>query len=368
MQIAGPRTLLGRSRHGSGATGPRFLAPASDGPVTLGGAPAFSVIVAAYNVADVIGEALDSVRRQSVAPLEVIVCDDGSTDNLDRALEPYRDEIVLLRKENGGEASAKNAAARAARGDFVLILDADDLYLPGRIAGLTELACARPDLDILTSDAMLVANDRAVKRLYDRSWTFEVEDQRRAVLQRNFIFGHAAVRRELLLASGGFDESILWTTDWDLWLRLILAGALAGCVAEPLALYRLRETSLTARRRDLALGRLATLEKARTNPHLREAEVPVLEASLRTYRRIFALEDLRSSVTAREAGTRRDALRLLAERGYPPRVRLETAVIAAAPAVAARLLRRRGERSWVGAGGIRVQRAPRDGADGVAIS
>src|SRR5215204_1792406 len=167
MQIAGPRALLGRSRHGGGAAYAPFLAPAPDGPVSPGAAPAFSVIVAAYNVADVIGEALDSLRRQSVAPLEVIVCDDGSTDDLDQALEPYRDDIVLLRKENGGEASAKNAAARAARGDFVLILDADDVYLPGRIAALSELACARPDLDILTSDAVLVANNRAVKRLYD---------------------------------------------------------------------------------------------------------------------------------------------------------------------------------------------------------
>jgi glycosyltransferase involved in cell wall biosynthesis len=369
MRIAGPRALLGRLRHGGGATSAGFIAPLSDGFIAPGAAPAFSVIVAAYNVADVIGEALDSIRRQSLAPLEVIVCDDGSTDDLERALEPYREEIVFLHKENGGEASAKNAAARAAKGDFVLILDADDVYLPNRIAALTELARARPDLDILTSDALLVANNRPLRRLYDRSWSFEAEDQRRAILQRNFIFGHAAVRRDLFLAHGGFDESILWTTDWDLWLRMILGGSLAGCVGEPLALYRLREVSLTARRRDLALGRLATLEKACSNPDLREGDVPVLETSLRAYRRIFALEDLRSAVLAGEAGIRRRALKVLAAHGYPPRVRAETAAIATAPAVAARLLRRRAERSWVGAGGIRVRRAAQGrGGNRVPIS
>jgi glycosyltransferase involved in cell wall biosynthesis len=369
MQIAGPRALLGRSRRGSVAKSVGLLAPPSDGLITTGAAPTFSVIVAAYNVADLITEALASIREQSVAPLEVIVCDDGSTDGLEGALKPYREEIVFLRKENGGEASAKNAAARAAKGDFVLILDADDAYLPNRIAALTELARTRPDLDILTSDALLVANNRPVKRLYDRSWTFEVEDQRRAILERNFIFGHAAVRRELFLAHGGFDESIFWTTDWDLWLRMILRGALAGCVGEPLALYHLRETSLTARRRDLALGRLSTLEKARNNPDLREAEVPVLDASLRAYRRIFALEDLRSSVLAGEAGIRRRALGVLATHGFRPRARAETAVIAAAPALAARLLRRRAQRSWVGAGGIRVSRAEqRSGGNRVPIS
>jgi glycosyltransferase involved in cell wall biosynthesis len=357
MKCASPRVLPRRLRDLDGAVSARFLAPPPKEPVTQAPVPAFSVIVAAYNVADVISEALESIRAQTVAPLEVIVCDDGSTDDLDRALEPYRDEIVLLRKENGGEASAKNAAARVAKGDFVLILDADDIYLPGRIDALTELAQTRPDLDILTSDALLVANGRSVRQVYDRSWSFEVEDQRRAILQRNFIFGLAAVRRDLLLDCGGFDESIFWTTDWDLWLRLILRGARAGCIAEPLALYRLREGSLTARRRDLALGRLATLEKARGNPDLRRAEQPVLEASLQVYRRELALEDVRSSVIARRRDVRRRAVRILAARGYRPRVRLETAVMAAAPTVAAWFLRRRADRYWVGAAGIRVRRS-----------
>ena len=62
-----------------------------------------------------IGEALDSIRSQTVRPLEVVVCDDGSTDDLEHALAPYQDEIVFLQKENGGEASAKNAGAAVAR-------------------------------------------------------------------------------------------------------------------------------------------------------------------------------------------------------------------------------------------------------------
>jgi glycosyltransferase involved in cell wall biosynthesis len=294
----------------------------------------------------------------------VIVCDDGSTDDLEAAVEPYRDTIVLLRKKNGGEASAKNAAAAAARGEFVAILDADDIYFASRLEALSKLAQARPDLDILTTDGFLYAGGQVVRRNYERSWRFEVLEQRRAILERNFIFGLAAVRRERLLQHGAFDESILWTTDWDLWLRLILAGARAGCIDEPLALYRLRETSLTAQRRELLLGKLATLEKARQNPNLREEEPQVLEASLASYRRELALLDLRRAVAAGEAEARRRALELLRAPGYTLRSRVDVAAMVAAPTISGRVLRRRAERMWVGAGGIRVTRAAgEDGAD-----
>jgi hypothetical protein len=193
---------------------------------------------------------------------------------------------------------------------------------------------------------------------YDATWRFEVDDQRLAILQRNFVFGHAAVRRSRFLEHGGFDESIRWTTDWDLWLRMILAGSAAGCVDEPLALYRLRETSLTAQRRDLQLGKLATLEKARANPNLHEDERPVLEAALRSYRRDLSLLDLRAAVATGAGGVRRPALALLRSRGLARRDRVETAAIAVAPRVVERLIRRRDARSWIGAGGTRVDRLP----------
>jgi hypothetical protein len=334
----------------------RFLAPPATRSVEPAPAPTFSVVVAAYQVADVIGDALESVRRQTLAPLEVIVCDDGSTDELEAALEPYRGEFVFLRKDHGGEASGKNAAASHAHGDFIAILDADDEYLPERLEALAELAQQRPDLDILTTDALLQVNGDTVRNNYDRTWRFEIENQRRAILQRNFVFGHAAVRRTRFAEHGGFDESILWTTDWDLWLRMIIAGASAGCVDEPLAVYRVRETSLTARRRDLQLGKLATLEKARDNPELRDEERPVLEESLRAYRRDLSLLDLRAAVTTGQAGTRRRALALLREPGLHPRRKLETAAIAIAPRLTGSVLRWQEARSWVGAGGTRVLR------------
>ena len=170
------------------------------------------------------------------------------------------------------------------------------------------------------------------------------------------MFGHAAVRRERLLEHGGFDESILWTTDWELWLRLILSGSRAGCVDEPLSLYKLRETSLTAQRRDLLLGKLATLEKARSNPDLRDDERPVLDDSLAAYRHELGLMDLRDSLAAGSSDSRRRALELLRAPDQRLRARLALAAMAAAPAASGRFLRRRANASWVGAGGVRVPR------------
>ena len=190
-----------------------LLAPEPAEPVASGLVPTFSILIPAYQAAGVVGEALASVFAQTVPPHEVIVCDDASTDDLDAAVAPFRNRIVLVsRATNGGEAAAKNDGARAASGDFVAILDADDVYLPTRLAALGELAATRPDLDILTTDAYLERAGERLRRCYEDDWPFETVDQRRGILERNFVFGLAAVRRERLLAVGGFDETIRWTS------------------------------------------------------------------------------------------------------------------------------------------------------------
>jgi Glycosyl transferase family 2 len=334
-----------------------LLAPSGTATRDAGPTPTFSVVVAAYNVAPSIGAALDSAFAQSLAPREVIVCDDGSTDELDAALAPYGDRITLVRKENGGEGSAKNAAARAASGDFVAILDADDAYLPGRLEALAQLAAARPDLDLLTTDAYLEVEGRCVRRCYTDDWRFEVEDQRRAILQRNFIFGHVAVRRARFLAVGGFDETIRWTTDWECWIRMILDGARAGCVAEPLAIYRVHEGGLSASRDRLLAGRVQTLEKTAGRPDLTEEERSLVVGTLDRYRSELGLLELRAALREGRGDARSRALAVARSRRYPYRVRVNAVAAALLPSVAGRRERRRSSESWVGAGGTHVLRA-----------
>jgi GT2 family glycosyltransferase len=324
------------------------LAPPAPADLQPGPDPSFSVVIAAYNVAGLVAEAVASALGQTRPPREVIVCDDGSTDDLDGALERFRDEVVLLRKENGGEASAKNAAARAASGDFVAILDADDLYAPERLEALAELAVARPDLDVLTTDALLELDGKVVRRCYTDEMPFEASDQRAAILRHNFVFGLAAVRRERFLAAGGFDESLRYATDWDLWARLILDGARVGSVMEPLARYRLRQDSLSGDRINLFAGRIRVLERAAEHPSLSPAERRIASESTATERRRFELAAARAALAGELPGPRRRSLAVALGRGHPIRTRLKALAAVLAPHSAGRRVRAAGRETTAG--------------------
>src|SRR5919199_2240977 len=249
----------------------RFLAPPPERAVAAAAPPTFSVLVPTYDAAATVGETIASALGQTAPPHEVIVCDDGSTDDLDAALEPYRDRIELVRKANGGGASALNAAAAAATGEFVVVLDSDDAYLPGRLEALGELAAARPDLDVLSTNVILEADGRDVGRFYTPEQPFPVDDQRAAMLRWCWLFA-PAVRREAVRAVGGWDESIRIAYDWDCWMRLVLAGCRAGIVDEPLVRYRLRPGSLASRRAAALRDRAVVLEKNSSHPSLTAEE------------------------------------------------------------------------------------------------
>ena len=314
---------------------PAFLAPSPHGAHDpLASAPSFSVVIAAYQAAHLIADAVESALGQTHPPEEVIVCDDGSTDDIAGALAPYADRIAVIRKPNGGEASAKNAGAGAARGDFVVFLDADDVFLPTRLEALGELARARPDLDVLTSDALLELDGEVVRRCYDEHLRFETGDQRSGILRRNFVFGLAAARRSALLAVGGFDERIRYTTDWDLWLRMIFGGSSVGCVDAPLARYRLQSGSLSAQRAKLIAGRLETLEKAWQRDDLTATERDVLEQSLAENRRDLGLACAREAVRAGDRRARRLSYDVARDARHPAATRLKAAAAAALPRLA----------------------------------
>lgn len=300
----------------------------------------FSVIIPAYQAATVVGAAIESVLAQSVQPREIIVCNDGSTDDLQGAVAPFATRVRVINKENGGEASAKNAGIRAASGEFVAILDADDVFLPHRLEALGDLAARRPDLDLLTTDSFLVVNGERVRRCFTDDFRFAASDQRAAILRYNFL-PFAVARRSAVLAADGFDETLRNIPDWDLWMRMILDGARAGLIDEPLAEYRLGSTNVTSDRTRVHRGKLETLQKAEHRLDLSDAERGIVTDGIQEEQRALALWVARDALRAHTSDARRACLRLLRTRGIGPRAKLNALAGLAAPRAAGRVLERR---------------------------
>jgi cellulose synthase/poly-beta-1,6-N-acetylglucosamine synthase-like glycosyltransferase len=295
--------------------------------------PTFSIVIAAYQAVGTIGAAVESALAQTLPPHEVIVVDDGSTDDLEGALEPFGEAIALVRKENGGGASARNAGLAVATGEFMAILDADDAYDPRRLEAIAKLARERPGLDLLATDARFVVNGRAVGRFLEHN-PFPVGDQRTAILASCFPGGWPAVRVRALREVGGFDERLRIAYDWDCWLRMVLAGSAAGMVEEPLYDYTLHGGSLASARVASLWERVAMLEKAAGNPSLRPAERPALERSLSIRREQAARAGIEATLYGGLAGG--ELRRLAVSRDLGWRLRC----LAAMSLVAAPLARR----------------------------
>jgi glycosyltransferase involved in cell wall biosynthesis len=298
-------------------------------------------VICAYQAAGTVVAAVDSALAQTLAPHEVIVVDDGSTDGTEQLLEPYSDRIVYVRKANGGGASALNAGLEVVGGDFLAILDADDVYEPERLEALAALGEARPDLDILATDAVIVSGERAIRR-YAEGSPFPTTDQRSAILAGCFVAA-PAIRVAALHAVGGFDESFPTAYDWDCWLRLVLSGSLAGLVDEPLYVYRYVGGSLSARRvRDLR-ARVRLLEKAAARDDLSGPERSLLERQLGWRRREALLAEAEEALLAGDRDARARSLAIVHAPGMGLATRLKAAAAVVAPQTAARLLAGRPE-------------------------
>ncbi len=297
--------------------------------------PTFSIVITAYEAAETIGAAVTSALAQTRPAEEVLVVDDGSNDDLTGALAPYMDRIELVRRENGGGAAARNTGAEAARAEFMAVLDADDAYHPRRLEAIAELAGERPELDLVTTDARLLAQGEPAGTFATYT-PFVWENQRTAIFETCFVGGWPAIRLSRLKAIGGYDESFRIAYDWDCWLRVILDGGQAGFVDEPYYDYVLHQGSLSASRAPSLWERARLLEKAATNPALRPEERPALERALRMHR--SRAVDAETQAAVYGGGERGKLGRLALAPHLEPRVRVGAALGFLAPPLARRVV------------------------------
>ncbi|MBZ9985018.1 MULTISPECIES: glycosyltransferase [unclassified Mesorhizobium] len=227
-----------------------------------------SVVITTYNHARFLAEAIDSVRNQSVRPDEIIVVDDGSLDNPENVVRRYVD-VHYIRQGNQGLAAARNTGMKAARGEFIAFLDADDRLRPTALATNLALFHDSPDCALVYGAYCYIDEAGAVRNSVPLRPVGE--DPYAGFLTGNLIGMHATVlyRRSTLEAAGGFDRSLRACEDYDVYLRLSRANK-AACTPECLADYRRHATNMSnsnpmmLRAALKVLGRQRNL--ARTNP------------------------------------------------------------------------------------------------------
>jgi glycosyltransferase involved in cell wall biosynthesis len=201
--------------------------------------PAVSVIIPTYNYGRFLSHALDSVLEQTYPAREVIVVDDGSTDETPSVLAHYKDRICVIHQCRSGASAARNAGAMVASGELLAFLDSDDVWLPRKLERQVERLQTEPGLGLIHCGIEEIDVTRAsFRRRLDglEGW---VADEL-LLMRRAVILGGgsgALIPQKVFAVAGGFDESLQAAEDWDLFYR-IARRYQVGFVPEVLLQYR----------------------------------------------------------------------------------------------------------------------------------
>lgn len=274
--------------------------------------PQVSVIIPAFDVAQYIGDALASVFNQSFKDFEVIVINDGSRDSeeLERALQPYLDRITYIKQPNRGPSSARNLGIGRARGRFIALLDADDVWLPEYLAQQLRAFEADPALDLVYADARLHGHGtRGSKSFMDffpsaGPVTVEALLEQRCVVLTSCV----VVRRQALCNAGLFDEKYFRSEDFDLWVRLAHQGSRLAYQRNILAQHRVRGDSLAADRTRMQQSAIEVYENLTRKLDLTSSQRRLIEVQITKYQAGLALMAGKSALAA---GNHEEAAKLL---------------------------------------------------------
>jgi glycosyltransferase involved in cell wall biosynthesis len=204
--------------------------------------PLVSIIIPTYNRATIVPATIASVLAQTYPAIEIVVVDDGSTDDTAAVVARFGERVRYVRQENQGVERARSRGIRVSSGAYLSFLDDDDLLLPEKIARQTAVLEARPEVDLVHCGFHYV--DRNGRHL-ETTGRLPEGDVRHQLAWGCFPWsGGPLVRREAIERIGE-DEHRDWFGDWGMWLRVALAGSPFACVQEPLGCYRIVPGSMT---------------------------------------------------------------------------------------------------------------------------
>lgn len=198
--------------------------------------PRVSVVIAAYNGAAFLREAIDSALAQTYPNVEVIVVDDGSKDQSGAIATSYGDQIRYYYQKNAGTAAARNTGIRIATGDLIALLDQDDRWLPHKLERQVPLFRAEPNVGLVHSGGRVFDSATGeTTSTYSPKVSLDVHD----ILEWCVVGCATTVfPRRLVMELGMFDPTVPGADDWDMWIRIAAVSKVVGC---PEVLVEIRE-------------------------------------------------------------------------------------------------------------------------------
>lgn len=206
--------------------------------------PLVSIITPTYNARSYVKEAIDSALAQTHRNIEIIVVDDGSTDNTKEIVVPYveKKQIKYIYQKNGGISAARNAGIKKAKGEYIALLDADDVFLPEKIKKQVTHLESNPSCDVSYCDLHHFWDDKPDDLMKLNYKYYSGREVFQNTLRRSFIAPVTVLfRKKVFEKYGYFDEAIRkYAEDFEFWLRLTYRGAHICFLPETLAKLRLR--------------------------------------------------------------------------------------------------------------------------------
>jgi len=210
--------------------------------------PLVSVVMPAYNASKYIAVSIESVLNQSYGNFELIIVDDGSTDNTKDVIAGFKDErIKYFHKENGGASSARNFAVGKSEGTFIVVLDADDMIMPELICSCLDEFEKHPEADLVYCDDSLIDSDGRPMRVIE----FPKYADRKLLIRDLFRSGYpivpfrTCIRKSVFDKIGFYDENLSVGEDYDMMRRFVKEGLKASHLKRPLYLRRMGFDSLS---------------------------------------------------------------------------------------------------------------------------
>jgi glycosyltransferase involved in cell wall biosynthesis len=200
--------------------------------------PLVSVIVPVYNGERFLAEALDSVCAQGYSPLEVIVVDDGSTDQTAKVVDKFKDKVVYFFQQNSGPAAARNKGIASARGAFIAFLDADDLWAPNKVERQVDYLLQHPETGCVFTHQRIVIEPGT-------EWPHWLREEFLQNDHIGYIPSSLIVRRPVFGQLGNFDPSYRTAEDYDWFFRAKEAGITMAVLPETLLHKRIHDSNLT---------------------------------------------------------------------------------------------------------------------------